>query len=258
MRIILLKETHTHSCFAYGFVSNGEIDMFLSIGLVHLQRELVGVQFWSDLELVCYANRNSPILENGTLQFLSDGNLILKDADGTLVGSTNTSNKDVVGMGMMETGNLVLYDSKILSVWQSFDHPADTLLPGQKLITGQRLVARASAANWTEGEYYLSANHQGLFTFYNSSIPFMYVKFTVHGERESIEPSYVKAVNGTLALYISSPEPNEPDAVFSNPSNMKYMRYDHDGHFRVYNENGAVDLLEDFLGQCVILPFVEI
>ncbi|XP_027156707.1 G-type lectin S-receptor-like serine/threonine-protein kinase SD2-5 [Coffea eugenioides] len=252
MQIILLKEIRPRVGYACGFVSNGTDDSFVfSIGIVHYRTDFVGVHYWSDLDVVWFANRNKPIRENGTLQFLPDGNLILKDADGTLVWSTSTSNKGVVGMKVMETGNLVLHDGNNQTVWQSFDHPTDTLLPGQKLVDGQTLVARLSETSWNEGNYYLLVNHQGLFAFYKSNSPQMYFNFFIRGERESIETSYVKAVNGTLALYISSAEPNEPDAVFSKPSSMKYIRYDYDGHFRVYNEeNGPVDLLADFLSEC--------
>jgi hypothetical protein len=33
-------------------------------------------------------------------------------------------------MNMTESGNLVLFDHKNKTVWQSFDHPVDVLLPG--------------------------------------------------------------------------------------------------------------------------------
>ncbi|KAJ8549435.1 hypothetical protein K7X08_033142 [Anisodus acutangulus] len=149
----------------------------------------------------------------------------------------------------METGSLVLHDMYNQTVWQSFDHPTDALLPGQKLRAGQRLVARSSSSNWSEGNYYLSVTNQGLFAFYISNKPQMYFKFLVSGERDSFGESYVKAVNGTLALYISSTEPN---AVFSRPSRMKILRYDYDGHLRAYTEGSdqANDLLADFIGFC--------
>lgn len=53
---------------------------------------------WTDLELVWFTDRNKLIHENGTLNLLPDGNLVLRDADGTLVWSTITSNKSVIGM----------------------------------------------------------------------------------------------------------------------------------------------------------------
>lgn len=46
---------------------------------------------WGPPEIVWSANRNFPVGINATLDFAADGNLLLKDADGTLVWSTNTS-----------------------------------------------------------------------------------------------------------------------------------------------------------------------
>ncbi|XP_016477961.2 G-type lectin S-receptor-like serine/threonine-protein kinase SD2-5 [Nicotiana tabacum] len=253
MRILMLKEIEKDMAYACGFASNGEDDSFVfSIGIVRLRQDSVGIRRWSDLELVWFAKRNHPIRENGTLQLLQDGDLVLKDVDGTLVWSTSTANKFVSGIKMMETGNLVLHDMYNETVWQSFDHPTDTLLPGQKLRAGQRLVARVSSSNWTEGNFFLSVTNQGLFAFYISNKPHMYFKFLATGERDSFNESYVKAVNGTLALYISSTEPNEPNAVFSRPSRMKFLRYDYDGHLRSYAEGSdqQTDILADFIGVC--------
>ncbi|CAK9181622.1 unnamed protein product [Ilex paraguariensis] len=38
-------------------------------------------------------------------------------------------------------GNLVLFDRNNATVWQSFDQPTDCLVPGQKLLSGQKLIA---------------------------------------------------------------------------------------------------------------------
>ncbi|KAI9198618.1 hypothetical protein LWI28_019179 [Acer negundo] len=67
---------------------------------------------------------------------------------------------------MLETGNLVLQDRNNRTIWQSFDHPTDTLLPGQKLMAGQKLVARASANEWNEGRFYLSVTSEAVCSSY--------------------------------------------------------------------------------------------
>ncbi|KAI9198330.1 hypothetical protein LWI28_013991 [Acer negundo] len=176
------------------------------------------------IEVYWLANRNKPAHENATLELHTNGDLILRDADGSFVWSTNTSHMSVAGLQMLKTGNLVLFDDNNKMLWQSFDHPTDTLLPGQKL------VSRPSTANWTEGSFYLSKSEQ---------------------------PSYISVVNGTLALYILSAEPSEPDAVLpvlSSPVNYTeyaYMRLDSDGHLRFHNDSrNQVDILADLLGEC--------
>ncbi|RVW28209.1 G-type lectin S-receptor-like serine/threonine-protein kinase SD2-5 [Vitis vinifera] len=88
-------------------------------------------------QLVWSANRNRPVRFNATLRLTEDGNLILADADGTFVWSTNTAGKSVSGLNLTETGNLVLLDRNNEMVWQSFDHPTDSLVLQQKLVPGR-------------------------------------------------------------------------------------------------------------------------
>jgi hypothetical protein len=37
---------------------------------------------------------------------------------------------------MLNSGNFVIYNSDKGIIWQSFDHPTDTLLPSQRLVAG--------------------------------------------------------------------------------------------------------------------------
>ncbi|THG15724.1 hypothetical protein TEA_019771 [Camellia sinensis var. sinensis] len=52
-------------------------------------------------------------------------------------------------MKFTEFGNLVLFDPKNSAVWQSFDHPTDSLLVGRTLFPDQKLTSSTSASNWT-------------------------------------------------------------------------------------------------------------
>ncbi|XP_076882597.1 EP1-like glycoprotein 2 [Bidens hawaiensis] len=78
--------------------------------------------------VVWSANEGYPFKENATFNFTSAGDLVLSDADGSIVWSTNTSGKAVVGMNLTDTGNLVLFDDQNSVVWQSFDHPKTEIL----------------------------------------------------------------------------------------------------------------------------------
>ncbi|KAF5949210.1 hypothetical protein HYC85_015167 [Camellia sinensis] len=92
----------------------------------------------NDPQLVWSANRDRPVQINATLQLTGNGDLILRDADGTFLWSINTSGKSVFGLKFTESGNLVLFDRNDATVWQSFDHPTDSLLVGQTLFPGQK------------------------------------------------------------------------------------------------------------------------
>ncbi|KAA8525095.1 hypothetical protein F0562_007041 [Nyssa sinensis] len=94
---------------------------------------------------VWVANPNTPLLDNsgvltidgtGTLKITSGGNTILNISDQVGTGNVNATLDD--------SGNFVLMDETQRRLWESFDHPTNTLLPGMKL--GQNLIA---GQNWS-------------------------------------------------------------------------------------------------------------
>ncbi|KAF8413688.1 hypothetical protein HHK36_001680 [Tetracentron sinense] len=247
--------------FACGFYCNGTCDYYLFA--VFIVQTNSGSGITSPAigfpQVVWSANRNNPVRANATLQLTGEGDLILQDVDGTLVWSTNTSGKSVVGLNMTDPGNLVLFDRNNSTVWQSFDHPTDSLVPGQKLVAGHRLTPSVSEFNWTEGGLFsLSVTSQGLIASIGSNPPQVYYNSTTTGTKVSTEPSYVRFLNGSLALFILSAEPNRPDDEITVPvaSSAQYVKFGPDGHFRVYDylQSGGwtvvADLLTGYLGEC--------
>ena len=91
--------------------------------------------------VVWVANRNTPILDpHGVLASSNNGNLVLLNQANGTIWSSNVSRelKSPVAQ-LLDTGNLVLRDnfssntSEGSYLWQSFDYPSDTLLPGMKV-----------------------------------------------------------------------------------------------------------------------------
>ncbi|XP_034890396.1 LOW QUALITY PROTEIN: G-type lectin S-receptor-like serine/threonine-protein kinase SD2-5 [Populus alba] len=191
--------------FSCGFHSKDRNSFYFAIWK---QSEVSGDD---DPEALWLANRNRPVGENATLQFLPDGDLVLRDTDGTFVWSTNTSNMSVAGMRMMETGNLELYDVNNKTVWNSFDHPSDVLLLGNKLVVGQKLVASVSKTDRSEGGFSLFV----------------------------IPQASPDELNTTLTSTVKY-------------SATAYMKFDPDGHLRIYDGNmiDGVDLLTDMMSAC--------
>jgi hypothetical protein len=89
------------------------------------------------LTVVWVANREIPVKNNsGILKLDENGVLVvLNGANGT-IWSSNMTNKvlnDSITAQLLETGNLVLTIRKDNVLWQSFDYPCDTILPGMML-----------------------------------------------------------------------------------------------------------------------------
>ncbi|KAJ3683543.1 hypothetical protein LUZ60_013770 [Juncus effusus] len=138
-------------------------------------------------KVVWVANRENPVTDptKSKLMMSSDGNLVLLNQSTTLVWSTNSKNtsfNSTVAV-ILDTGNFILRDksnsSKIL--WQSFDHPTNTWLPGGKIglnkITGmnQQLISWKDENNPSAGMFSLELDPNGMYQYimqWNKSVQY--------------------------------------------------------------------------------------
>ncbi|KAJ0914553.1 putative protein kinase RLK-Pelle-DLSV family [Helianthus annuus] len=110
--------------------------------------------------VVWVANRNTPIVDrSGMLKLNKQGNLVIRSGDNPMVWSSNsTGNNSAVVAQILDTGNLVVWNKNKM-IWQSFDYPGDTHLPGMKigkdLVTGSQrfLTSWKSPDDPSIGEY---------------------------------------------------------------------------------------------------------
>ncbi|KAK3163361.1 hypothetical protein QOZ80_1AG0002660 [Eleusine coracana subsp. coracana] len=206
------------------------------------------------LQVVWSANRGRLVRENATLSFTTTGNLVLRDIDGGLIWSTDTSEVFVAGMNLTRSGNLVLFNHKNMPVWQSFDHPTDTLVPGQPLVEGMRLTPNASATNWTiSNQFYVTVRADGLYAFIESSPPQLYYQKTVTPAAN--RKSYMTLTNSTFLVIFASSSATVAATNLTSAQDMSYIRLESDGHLRLY-QFGLVgwqmvqDILEGQVDDC--------
>ncbi|GMY32507.1 g-type lectin s-receptor-like serine/threonine-protein kinase lecrk3 [Fagus crenata] len=108
--------------YAFGFYKQGN-GYAVGIFLAGIPQKTV---IWT-------ANRdNPPVPADVTLNFTSDGRLVLQSTQFT-VPSLEITADGATSASMLDTGNFVVYNSDNKSIWESFQHPTDTLLPTQKL-----------------------------------------------------------------------------------------------------------------------------
>lgn len=252
VRAILLRGSFGPK-FACGFFCNGNCDSYLFAIFIVQTNSGSGITSPSIgfPQVVWSANRNNPVKINATLQLTSDGDLVLRDVDGSLAWSTNTSGRSVAGLNLTETGNLVLFNRNKAVVWQSFDQPTDSLVPGQILVAGQKLTASVSETNSTQaGLFSLLVTNESFSAFIESDPPQAYYQDFAIGLKQNEEPGYVKFLNGSLALYLNSAE----SIPIPQASSAQYMKFGPDGHLRVYEWlsewKEVADLLTGYLGDC--------
>ncbi|KAI3516843.1 hypothetical protein L1887_15924 [Cichorium endivia] len=101
-----------------------------------------------------------PLSDNATLCFTTDGRLVVDQTQGQQISISRTGGASIASM--QDSGNFVLYDSDRRTVlWQSFDHPTDTLLVGQRLVPDQALLSIVSEADDSIGIFKLSMQSDG-------------------------------------------------------------------------------------------------
>ncbi|KAG6493484.1 G-type lectin S-receptor-like serine/threonine-protein kinase LECRK4 [Zingiber officinale] len=89
--------------------------------------------------VVWSAEVNPSATGEATLELKTDGRLVLTDAQNRILWNSSGVSDDVSHAAMLDDGNFILAGPDGSPRWQSFQHPTDTLLPGQSLLPGNKL-----------------------------------------------------------------------------------------------------------------------
>ncbi|KAF2317361.1 hypothetical protein GH714_020778 [Hevea brasiliensis] len=190
--------------FALGFFSPGS-SRFRYLGIWYRKVR--------EQTVVWVANRDDPINgSSGVLSIDQYGNLVLHSYHNLKVPvwSTNVSveaTDTCVVAQLLDTGNLVLFDDRSKStVWESFDHPTDTMLPGMKLGLDRRtgmnrfLISWRSAADPGTGNFSLQINPQA-FIYWGTKYIWRGIPWPWKSYADIFNASFVNNQNETYAAY---------------------------------------------------------
>ncbi|CAA2953979.1 G-type lectin S-receptor-like serine threonine-kinase SD2-2 [Olea europaea subsp. europaea] len=109
---------------------------------------------------VWVANREKPIknLSPATAEISENGKLVIVDQDSRTILWETSNLEKAVEFKLLEQGNLVLLNDEGKIVWQSFDFPTDTWLPGMNLSIQQCLTSWKSSSDPAPGRYSVRLN----------------------------------------------------------------------------------------------------
>nr|GMD94674.1 G-type lectin S-receptor-like serine/threonine-protein kinase At4g27290 [Ipomoea batatas] len=204
--------------FEMGFLSSpaGSINRYVGIWYKQLPVQTV----------VWIANRETALTNttSAVLTIVKPGRLVLSDGKNDIVWYTNTSRsaKNPIAQ-LLDSGNLVVRDSEDENpenfLWQSFDYPTDTFLPGMKLgwnlVTGREVYVTA----WKNEDDPAS----GKFTF--NLDPTGYQGVIKNGLETTYETGPWNGLRWSGMPEISPDNPGYKYNVYVNPREV-YFRYE--------------------------------
>ncbi|XVF57962.1 hypothetical protein PTKIN_Ptkin07bG0024300 [Pterospermum kingtungense] len=174
-------------------------------------------------KIVWSANPDYSVGYNSTLQFSEKGGLVLQyyyydNDEYRTVWNTSSAGNFVSRVKLTVEGNLVLYGRNNEMLWQSFHHPIDTLLPGQSLVSGQKLTSSISSAGFyslalINGSLIASAY---IFPEADAQQPQVYFELKT-GEHK------LEYINGRFGPF-----------VLPSTSASQFIQLESDGHLRAY------------------------
>lgn len=183
------------------------------------------------------ANRNCPIPDDGIV-ILSPVGLSVAHPNGSLLWSTPPLPSPVRALRLLDSGNLLLVNASNASLWQSFDHPTDTLLSGQPLHAGSSLTSPVSDTNLSEGDYRLTVTNSNAVMTWKESQQYYSI---------STDARYFKGYNADISfmvsnstgLYLLSTNQKVIFHAFLAASSFRIMKLDSAGRFQIISYSTA-------------------
>ncbi|CAA0813253.1 receptor-like protein kinase 1 [Striga hermonthica] len=193
----------------------------------------------SEKTIVWAANRDKLAKPGSFAQISADGGLELIGPTGEHIWASNITGPGSVARGtMLDNGNFVLERQDSVVLWQSFNEPTDTLLPGQVLNQNGSLLAGLSETNSSKGRFKLILQEDGNLVLYTINHPMTDPIFAYWSTQTTIGSGYRLIFEQSGYIYVTSKNGTMLYMVFPNKFPKKHFRQrmtlDHDGVLRRY------------------------
>ncbi|KAK7396257.1 hypothetical protein VNO78_17133 [Psophocarpus tetragonolobus] len=214
--------------FAFGFFNISDEPNQFSAGIRFNSKSIPNDQ----QKLVWIAGANVKVGNRSYFQLTSEGELVLFDSlKESTAWRSGAGNRAVVSAALHDNGNLVLIDREQNIIWQSFDTPSDTLLPGQSLSVYE--ILRATTKKPPSSSYSLYMNPSGQLQLrWDSHI----VYWTSDNPSASNLTAYLTSGG---ALQLRDQSLNAVWSIFgedhNDSVNYRFLRLEMDGNLRLYS-----------------------
>ncbi|KAD5803502.1 hypothetical protein E3N88_14862 [Mikania micrantha] len=137
--------------FAFGFQQvQGKDNFLLSIWYEKIPNKTI----------IWYPEGGPTMSPGSKVDLVDRRGLVLSDPQGKEVWSSDSISDLAYGY-MNDTGNFVIVGRNSRNIWESFDHPADTMLPTQVMDRGGVINSKMSQMNFTGGRFQLRMLQDG-------------------------------------------------------------------------------------------------
>ncbi|KAJ1430781.1 Serine-threonine/tyrosine-protein kinase, catalytic domain [Sesbania bispinosa] len=136
-----------------------------AFGFYQLPNELFLLAIWYDKipnkTIIWYANGDIPTPKGSRLELNDSRGLVLSNPQGSELWRSEFTWGIVYSGLMNNTGNFQLRDKSFETLWDSFNHPTDTLVPTQVMELNGKLSSRQGEFNFSRGRFKLHLQNDG-------------------------------------------------------------------------------------------------
>ncbi|XP_022773475.1 G-type lectin S-receptor-like serine/threonine-protein kinase At1g34300 [Durio zibethinus] len=212
--------SNSNSTFTLSFISSASSNSFLA-AITYAG----GVPIWT-------AGAGATVDSGGSFRLLSNGALRLTNGSGSVVWDSGTANRGVSSASLEDSGELRLLGNDSAKVWSSFDHPTDTIVPGQNFTVGGVLKS---------GLYSFSLQRSGNLTLrWNDSIVYWNRGLNSSFNGNLTSPTLGLQSIGILSIFDPSLSSGVVIMAYSSDyaegsDILRFLRLDDDGNLRIYS-----------------------
>ncbi|KDO56492.1 hypothetical protein CISIN_1g004312mg [Citrus sinensis] len=102
---------------------------------------------------IWYASGDDPGPGGSKLRLTANGGLVLEDPEAREIWKSEISTGEAAFGVLYDTGNFLIVNTNSERLWQTFDHPTDTLLPTQTMERGGVVSSRRKETDFSRGRF---------------------------------------------------------------------------------------------------------